>query len=143
MSRHEIGHRHQIHRALSDVVRAPQSLEQKAAVQKFQGRAKRQPVDQAEYFYDVKKTHIVMFVSSLLMLVGFILMFRKDYDRKWKDYQQTFRDVDFEMLWWNLNDLRAKAAEDEKKIQALEVQGEACLKAFSPPGKPVKLPLVR
>jgi hypothetical protein len=122
----------------------PKELEQKAAVQKFQGRAKRQPVDQAEYFYDVKKTHIAMFVSSLLLLVGFVLMFRKDYDRKWKEYQQQFDQMDFEMLWWKLNDLRARGAEDRKKIAALETQVEACLKSFAPAGRPpLRLPITQ
>ena len=62
----------------------PKELPQAAAVQKFQGRAKRQPVDQAEYFYNVKTMHIVMFASSMAMLLGYFLMFRKDHERGWK-----------------------------------------------------------
>ena len=59
----------------------PKELPQRAAVQKFMGRAKRTPFDQAEYFYGGTVTHIVFFVSSLLMLVSFLLMFKKDYVR--------------------------------------------------------------
>src|SRR5262245_15560962 len=91
----------------------PKELESKAAVQKFLGRAKRTPSDQAEYFYNVKSTHILFFVCSLLMLVSFVLMFRKDDQRPWKVYQQQFAEMDFEWLWYQINDLR-KAEEKQK-----------------------------
>ena len=69
----------------------PKELPQAAAVQKFQGRPKRQPVEQAEYFYNVKGTHIAFFLSSLGMLISFLMMFHKDVDRPWKPYQVQFK----------------------------------------------------
>src|SRR3954468_6729395 len=83
----------------------PKELEQKAAVQKFQGRPKRQPVEQAEYFYSVKGTHIAFFVASLAMLISFLMMFDKDYRRPWKPYQTEFAQMDFEKLWFDMNKL--------------------------------------
>jgi mono/diheme cytochrome c family protein len=108
----------------------PKDLEQKAAVQKFQGRPKRQPVEQAEFFYDVKKTHKVSFVASVLMLVSFLLMFRKDHVRDWKDYQQQHADMDFEKLWYELNDHRGKQSKVEKRIGELEGEAAKFLDLF-------------
>ena len=109
---------------------APKELEQKAAVQKFQGRAKRQPVDQAEYFYNVKTMHIVMCLSSLALLLGYFLMFRKDHERNWKEYQDEFARMDFEKLWYDLSKFRKDAEADKNRIQSLEGQVEAFLEAF-------------
>lgn len=108
----------------------PKELPQAAAVQKFQGRPKRQPVDQAEYFYQVKTMHIVMAISSLALLLGYFLMFRKDYDRNWKVYQQQFADMDFEKLWYDLNEHRSKAEKDQKRIDDLQSQVKAFLQAY-------------
>src|ERR1041384_6901538 len=83
----------------------PKELEQKAAVQKFQGRPKRQPVEQAEYFYNVKGTHVAFFVASAGMLISFLMMFHKDVDRPWKPYQVQFAQMDFEKLWVDMNEL--------------------------------------
>src|SRR6516162_6071360 len=83
----------------------PKELPQAAAVQKFQGRPKRQPVEQAEYFYTVKGTHIAFFLSSLGMLISFIMMFHKDVDRPWKPYQTQFAEMDFEKLFYDMNEL--------------------------------------
>src|SRR6185436_15938602 len=94
----------------------PKELEQKAAVQKFQGRAKRQPVEQAEYFYNVKGTHIAFFLSSVGMLVAFLMMFHKDDARPWKPYQKQF-------------------AVKDKEIKNLELQIHQILSRF-PKGKP-------
>jgi mono/diheme cytochrome c family protein len=108
----------------------PKELEQKAAVQKFQGRAKRQPVEQAEYFYNVKTTHIVFFVSSLLMLVSFLLMFRKDHVRGWKDYQTQFQEMDFEKLWYDLGRHRNDLKPLESRIKELEDESRTFLDLF-------------
>src|SRR5687768_6499505 len=80
----------------------PKELESRAAVQKFQGRAKRTPANQAEYFYKGNILHVVFFVSSLAMLVSFLLMFRKDHVRGWKEYQEQFAAADFEKLWYEM-----------------------------------------
>ena len=108
----------------------PKELEQKAAVQKFQGRAKRQPVEQAEYFYNVKTNHVVFFVSSLLMLVSFLLMFRKDHVRGWKDYQTQFQEMDFEKLWYDLGRHRNELKPLESRIKELEDESRAFLDLF-------------
>ncbi len=107
----------------------PKELPQAAAVQKFQGRAKRQPVDQAEYFYNVKTMHILMFASSLALVIGYFLMFRKDYDRPWKDYQQQFADMDFEKLWYELNEHRQAGKKDADRLSSLQDQARAFLEA--------------
>jgi cbb3-type cytochrome oxidase cytochrome c subunit len=115
----------------------PKELEQKAAVQKFQGRAKRQPVDQAEYFYNVKTMHIVMFASSLLLVLGYLLMFRKDHVRNWKEYQDQFARMDFEKLWYDLNEHRKRGEQDATRIRALEAQVDAFLTAFQDKELPI------
>lgn len=108
----------------------PKELPQAAAVQKFQGRAKRQPVDQAEYFYNVKTMHIVMFASSVALVVGYLLMFRKDHERGWKEYQDQFARMDFEKLWYHLNENRAAGEKDKKRIEFLESEVDAFLEAY-------------
>src|SRR5687768_177319 len=105
----------------------PKDLPQAAAVQKFAGRPKRQPVDQAEYFYNVKTMHIVMFASSLALVLGYFLMFRKDHERGWKEYQDQFARMDFEKLWYDLNEHREKGRKDEERIKALEERADAFL----------------
>lgn len=112
----------------------PKELEQKAAVQKFQGRPKRQPVEQAEYFYNVKGTHIAFFLASVGMLISFLMMFDKDYERPWKPYQRQFAQMDFEVLWHDMNDLEKKVAEHQKLIDALNVRIENFMGIFDVPG---------
>src|SRR5689334_1267451 len=108
----------------------PKELEQRAAVQKFQGRPKRQPVEQAEYFYDVKGTHIAFFISSVGMLVAFLMMFHKDDARPWKPYQRQFAQMDFEKLWYDMNDLQKQVASKDKEIKSLELQIDQILQKF-------------
>jgi cbb3-type cytochrome oxidase cytochrome c subunit len=113
----------------------PKELEGKAAVQKFQGRPKRQPVDQAEYFYDVKSTHIVFFVTSLAMLGSFLWMFHKDDARPWKPYQEQFSAMDFEKLWYDMNKLQAEVDANQKQIDQLEATIGQFLAMFEGEGK--------
>jgi cytochrome c551/c552/cbb3-type cytochrome oxidase cytochrome c subunit len=108
----------------------PKELEQKAAVQKFQGRPKRQPVEQAEYFYSVKLTHIVFFASSVGMLVAFLMMVEKDYDRPWKPYQIQFYRMDFEKLFHDMNDLAKAEAKKKDVLAAIDRKIDAFLKIF-------------
>ncbi|HEX7898930.1 MAG TPA: c-type cytochrome [Planctomycetota bacterium] len=115
----------------------PKDLPQAAAVQKFAGRAKRQPVDQAEFFYNVKTMHIVMFASSLAMLLGYFLMFRKDHERGWKEYQDQFARMDFEKLWYDLNKFRDEGKKDAARVASLEGQVEAFLDAFKDKELPI------
>lgn len=111
----------------------PKELEQKAAVQKFMGRSKRTPFDQAEYFYSVNKTHIVFFVCSLLMLVSFVFMFVKDYDRTWKDYQTEFAHVELEKVAHDLRELEGRIQADQSSINRLDSDIEAFLARFRAP----------
>ena len=108
----------------------PKELEQKAAVQKFQGRPKRQPVEQAEYFYNVKGTHIAFFLASAGMLISFLMMFAKDDLRPWKPYQREFANMDFEKLWFDMNDLQEKVTAREKEIGRINTQIESILSRF-------------
>src|SRR5579883_3088809 len=111
----------------------PKELEQKAAVQKFQGRPKRQPVEQAEYFYDVKGTHIAFFVSSLGLLVAFLMMFHKDYARPWKPYQAGFAQMDFEKLWYDMNKLQVDVKDRERELKDLDVKIDQFMSKFDVP----------
>ncbi len=113
----------------------PKELEQKAAVQKFQGRPKRQPVEQAEYFYNVKGTHIAFFLASGAMLVSFLMMFAKDDLRPWKPYQKEFMGMDFEKLWYDMNRLQAEVGVRETEIGKLNAQIDTILGNF-PKAKP-------
>ncbi|HLF95188.1 MAG TPA: hypothetical protein VJB14_17105, partial [Planctomycetota bacterium] len=112
----------------------PKELEQKAAVQKFQGRPKRQPVEQAEYFYNVKKTHILMFFSSVAMLVSFILMFWKDFDRPWKPYQEQFAAMEFEKVWYDMNELQAGVTAKKAELDRIDLQIKTFLEKFRAAG---------
>src|SRR5579862_5113848 len=112
----------------------PKELEQKAAVQKFQGRPKRQPVEQAEYFYNVKGTHIAFFLASVGMLISFLMMFHKDYARPWKPYQSEFAQMDFEKLWYDMNDLESKVKDNERELKDLDVKIDQFMSKFGVPG---------
>jgi cbb3-type cytochrome oxidase cytochrome c subunit/cytochrome c551/c552 len=129
----------------------PKELPQAAAVQKFQGRPKRQPVEQAEYFYTVKGTHIAFFLSSLGMLISFIMMFHKDVDRPWKPYQTQFAEMDFEKLFYDMNELELEERKIQPKIDAIDAKlsmfygkfvdkegMEMAVGTFGPPPPPVK-----
>src|ERR1051325_8057053 len=100
----------------------PKELEQRAAVQKFQGRPKRQPVEQAEYFYNVKGTHIAFFVASGAMLVSFLMMFHNDVDGPWKPYQTQFAEMDFEKLFVDMIALERKTNESQAAITAIDAK---------------------
>jgi cbb3-type cytochrome oxidase cytochrome c subunit len=113
----------------------PKELPQAAAVQKFQGRAKRQPVEQAEYFYSVKGTHIAFFVASAGMLISFLMMFHKDVDRPWKPYQQQFAEMDFEKLWVDMNKLEEDTRKHEAAISAIDAKLSQFYAKFDKPGK--------
>jgi len=108
----------------------PKELDGKAAVQKFQGRPKRQPVDQAEYFYSVKGTHIAFFVSSVGLLISFLMMFHKDYDRPWKPYQTQFAQMDFEKLWVDMNNAEKDVLENERTLKALDAKIDQFMAKF-------------
>ena len=113
----------------------PKELPQSAAVQKFQGRPKRQPVEQAEFFYNVKGTHIAFFVASVGLLVSFLMMFHKDVDRPWKPYQKQFAEMDFEKLWVDMNKLEDETRKHEAQIGAIDAKLTQFYANFEKDGK--------
>jgi cbb3-type cytochrome oxidase cytochrome c subunit len=119
----------------------PKELDGKASVQKFQGRPKRQPVEQAEYFYNVKGTHIAFFISSLGMLIAFLMMFHKDDARPWKPYQTQFFEMDFEKLWYDMSRLEKEAAEKQAEIDAIDQKLAQFLAKFEKPGRELPIDL--
>ena len=72
----------------------PKDLPLQAQTQKYQGRAKRTPDDQAAYFYNLRAMHILFFVSSLALLACVVGMMWQDWDRSWKDYQRSYAAMD-------------------------------------------------
>ncbi len=73
---------------------APKELPLQAQTQKFAGRAKRTPEDQAEFFYSLRGMHILFFVSSLIMLLSLVWTMIQDWDRPWKKYQYAFKSME-------------------------------------------------
>ncbi len=113
----------------------PKELEQRAQTQKVQGRAKRSPQDQAEYFYAYPLMHALFFFASVGMLIGFVMMFAKDHARPWKPYQEEFAKVEFEQLWFNIRKAQEKFAENREKVAELDRQIEELLGLFRAAGK--------
>jgi len=112
----------------------PRELPYGAQTQKTLGKAKRSPDDQAEYFYNIRNTHILFFVSSFAMLVSLVLMFVDDYagvtpqaNREWKQYQKTYAQMDFAKLQEDIRKLEERLNSQagelgvlDKDIQRLE-----------------------
>jgi cytochrome c551/c552 len=90
-----------------------------AAAAKPMGRVKKSPQELAEYFYNQKKMHIICFFSSLAMLVCFVWMVWKDYDRPWKEYQRAFLDADLALKQL---EVRRQELELEKKKSEREAK---------------------
>jgi hypothetical protein len=83
----------------------PAELPYGAQTQKTLGKAKRAPDDQAEYFYNKRKMHILFFLSSAALLISCVLMFWDDYagatafyNRDWKHFQRAYEHLDFGKL---------------------------------------------
>src|SRR5262245_64643726 len=96
----------------------PEVLPQQAQAQKNVGRPKRTPDEQAEYFYNQKSMHRLMFFSSFFLLFSLVLMFVDDYwgvtaakNRHWKEYQATFSSMELTRLQFEI----AKIQEELKK----------------------------
>jgi cytochrome c2 len=113
----------------------PKELESRAQTQKVQGRPKRSPQDQAEYFYEVRKTHIAFFLSSVALAVGFVLMFAKDTLRPWKPYQREFLNVEFEKLWYEMRRAQEQYLRDQDRLKSLDGRIEALLSHVRAAGK--------
>src|SRR5687767_4375138 len=96
----------------------PEVLPQHAQAQKNVGRAKRTPDDQAEYFYNQKSMHRLMFFSSFFLLFSLVLMFVDDYwgvtaskNRHWKEYQGAYSSMELTRLQFEI----AQIQEDLKQ----------------------------
>src|SRR5262245_5267947 len=106
--------------------KTPAVLPQQAQAQKNVGRAKRTPDEQAEYFYNQKNMHRLMFFSSFFLLFSLVLMFVDDYwgvtpgkNRDWKEYQAAFGSMELTKLQFEIAEVReilAANAEDLGKI---------------------------
>src|SRR5262245_34464451 len=97
----------------------PAVLPQNAQAQKNVGRPKRTPDEQAEYFYNQKNMHRLMFFSSFFLLVSLVLMFADDYwgvtaakNRHWKEYQAAFSSMELTRLQFELAEAREALAKD-------------------------------
>ncbi|HEU4339539.1 MAG TPA: c-type cytochrome [Planctomycetota bacterium] len=93
----------------------PAVLPQQAQAQKNVGRSKRTPDDQAEYFYNQKNMHRLMFFSSFFLLFSLVLMFVDDYwgvtpakNRHWKEYQSTFSSMELTKLQFEIAEVRGE-----------------------------------
>ena len=66
-----------------------------------------------------KKLHAIFGVSSVVLLLSTLWMFKADHQREWKEYQRTARNIDVMMTEWRKlafeqNDHLQKVAELEK-----------------------------
>ncbi|MDP7205090.1 MAG: hypothetical protein QGH11_05970, partial [Pirellulaceae bacterium] len=73
-----------------------------------------------------KKLHVIFGVSSVVLLLSTLWMFKADHQREWKEYQRTGRTIDVMMTEWRKlafeqNDYLQRVAELEK---AAHVAGE-------------------
>ena len=51
---------------------------------------------------DINKTHVVFAVTSVILVLSTVWMFRKDHDRPWKQYQKEARAIDLKVSEWRL-----------------------------------------
>jgi cytochrome c551/c552 len=105
----------------------PAVLPQNAQAQKNVGRPKRTPDEQAEYFYNQKSMHRLMFFSSFFLLFALVLMLVDDYwgvtpgkNRDWKDYQAVFSSMELTRLQFEIAKLNEAVAQDNEKIAKID-----------------------
>ncbi len=105
----------------------PAVLPQVAQAQKNVGRAKRTPDEQAEYFYNQKNMHRLMFFSSFFLLVSLVLMFVDDYwgvtpqkNRDWKEIQATFASMELTKLQFEIANVKKDLAENSEELSKIE-----------------------
>lgn len=84
------------------------------------GRVKKSPQELAEYFYNQRTLNIICFFTSLGMLVCFVAMVWKDYDRPWKDYQRAHLSVDLALVRLKIQMLERDLASQSGEIGDLE-----------------------
>ena len=105
----------------------PAVLPQQAQAQKNVGRPKRTPDEQAEYFYNQKNMHRVMFFSSFFLLFSLVLMMVDDYwgvmpvkNRHWKEYQAAFGSMELTKLQFEIEKVKKDLAEDAAALEKID-----------------------
>jgi cytochrome c2 len=105
----------------------PASLPQQAQAQKNVGRPKRTPDDQAEYFYNQRNMHRLMFISSFLLLFSLVLMFWDDYwgvtpakNRDWKTYQKVYQSAELTRLQFEIREIEESLKKDQGELDKLD-----------------------
>ena len=66
-----------------------------------------------------KKLHVIFGISSVVLLLSTLWMFKADHQREWKEYQRTGRTIDVMMTEWRKlafeqNDYLQRVTELEK-----------------------------
>ena len=105
----------------------PAVLPQQAQAQKNVGRPKRTPDEQAEYFYNQKNMHRLMFFSSFFLLFSLVLMFVDDYwgvtpakNRDWKEYQATFGSMELTKLQFEIAQVQEILAANTEELGKID-----------------------
>ena len=105
----------------------PAVLPQQAQAQKNVGRPKRTPDDQAEYFYNQRKMHRLMFISSFLLLFSLVLMFWDDYwgvtpakNRDWKNYQKVYMSAELARLQFEIRDIEESIGKEQGELDKVD-----------------------
>ena len=49
---------------------------------------------------DQKRLHVVFGISSVILILSTVWMFKEDHDRQWKQYQSKARDINIQMSTW-------------------------------------------
>ena len=49
---------------------------------------------------DQKRLHVVFGISSVILILSTVWMFKADHDRQWKQYQSKARDINIQMSTW-------------------------------------------
>ncbi|MBI4563909.1 MAG: c-type cytochrome [Planctomycetes bacterium] len=107
----------------------PAELPAQAQTQKNLGRPKRTPDEQAEYFYNLNRSHMVFFGASVLLLFSFALMIWDDYrgvlpvkNRDWKEYQKTFQKMELARLQHEIHAIEEELKVDEAKRAKVDLR---------------------
>src|SRR5262245_34299650 len=107
--------------------KTPAVLPQHAQAQKNVGRPKRTPDEQAEYFYNQKNVHRLMFFSSFFLLFSLVLMFVDDYwgvtpakNRHWKEYQATFSSMELVKLQFEIEEVKKELKTHSDRLEKVE-----------------------
>jgi len=62
---------------------------------------------------DQKRLHVVFGISSTVLLLSTLWMFKADHDREWKQYQRTARDIEVKMTEWRQLEFQTASIQQE------------------------------